>query len=413
MQLKESVVKKWRARTQKGDLAPSKRGRPQSGSLSTFPDAMGADLVALRRQKPGMGPIQLLLGLKGMPRWAGDPLPSRAAVARFLAANGLSRTYSRHAGVVTIRGKEPERPHDCWQMDAKGNTILSNLGTIALIDLKDWRSKAYCMSYPAVVEGEQGHPTTRDYQHALRLAFIEFGLPQAIQVDHESVFYDNRSKSPFPTRLHLWLIALGINLLFTRLHRPTDNGIVERSHRTLFEHVIKGRNYPSWISLMNELNTHRTHLNCQTPCATLGGISPFKAFPAAKLPQKMFDPVTEATQMKLARVYDYLQGITCYRKVSKGKTVSLAKEVYYLAEGNPGEEVTISFNRERLMLCFQHDKERAVEYHPIKSLSVDFLMGESFFKAKRPSIQLPIPLETNIQQMYYELRFNETKTVTI
>ena len=45
-----------------------------------------------------------------------------------------------------------------------------------------------------------------------------YGLPEGISFDHDSVFYDNQTASPFPTLLHLWLIALGIEVRF--IHKP-------------------------------------------------------------------------------------------------------------------------------------------------------------------------------------------------
>ena len=38
-------------------------------------------------------------------------------------------------------------------------------------------------------------------------SLLATGLPRRISLDHGMVFYDNTSPSPFPTRLHLWLLA--------------------------------------------------------------------------------------------------------------------------------------------------------------------------------------------------------------
>src|SRR5260221_3922121 len=55
------------------------------------------------------------------------------------------------------------------------------------------------------------------------------GLPRRITFDHGTVFYDTTSPSPFPTRLHLWLLALGIDVCFTRKRCPTDHAAT-RAH---------------------------------------------------------------------------------------------------------------------------------------------------------------------------------------
>ena len=61
-------------------------------------------------------------------------------------------------------------------------------------------------SYPCL---ETTNPPLGAYQLMLRRAFLTVGLPRRITLDHGTVFYDNTSPSPFPTRLHLWLLADG------------------------------------------------------------------------------------------------------------------------------------------------------------------------------------------------------------
>ena len=54
---------------------------------------------------------------------------------------------------------------------------------------------------------------------AFPLASTERGLPDRLATDHDRIFSDETSKSPFPTRFHLWLLVLGIDLQFGRLGR--------------------------------------------------------------------------------------------------------------------------------------------------------------------------------------------------
>jgi hypothetical protein len=57
-------------------------------------------------------------------------------------------------------------------------------------------------------------------------------LPRQISFDRGTVFFDNTTTSPFPTRLHLWLLSLGVEVSFTRVRRPTD-------HAHLPEHAAR------------------------------------------------------------------------------------------------------------------------------------------------------------------------------
>ena len=129
-----------------------------------------------------------------------------------------------------------------------------------------------------------------NYQIALRLGFLDFGLPKKIQVDHASVFYDNHSKSPFPTRFHLWLIALGIELVYSRVHRPTDQAKVERSHEILFNQTVRSHKAEDWKHLYEICQNRRKVLNEEFPSSTCNGKPPLKAFPKAKHSGKIYAP---------------------------------------------------------------------------------------------------------------------------
>ena len=111
------------------------------------------------------------------------------------------------------------------------------------------------MSYPCWL-GEQRasrHPNTADYQLVFRLAASEWGLPDRLAVDRDSVFYDNTAKSPFPTRFHLWLLALEIDLVLGTPGRPTERGTTERSHQTWAQQVLQGATFANWQALWQAL----------------------------------------------------------------------------------------------------------------------------------------------------------------
>lgn len=78
--------------------------------------------------------------------------------------------------------------------------------------MKDGLSKKHCMAFPVSVKNQSSLPATVHHKWAFRLAFTESGLPQGVQVDKNCVFIENNSRSPFPSRLHLWLTALGVGL---------------------------------------------------------------------------------------------------------------------------------------------------------------------------------------------------------
>jgi hypothetical protein len=67
------------------------------------------------------------------------------------------------------------------------------------------------------------------------------GLPLRVSLDHDSVFYDNARASPYPTTIHLWLIALGVDVYFIEHRPPIEYSVIERTHQTMEQQAIAGQ----------------------------------------------------------------------------------------------------------------------------------------------------------------------------
>ena len=119
---------------------------------------------------------------------------------------------------------------------------VDGVGKVSLINLLDVTSRLKAESYPSL---ETTNPALPDYQLTLRRAFLTYGLPEILTLDHGTVFYDNTTPSPFPTRLHLWLLALGVQVRFIRKRCPTDHAVIERTHQTMTAQALLGQTYPS------------------------------------------------------------------------------------------------------------------------------------------------------------------------
>lgn len=390
MGLSTATVKKWRRRIREGRL-DSTLGRPRRGALSSFDTAISAALERWRKAHPGWGPTTLELELKLNSDAA--HLPSRASIGRFLQEKGLTRTYEPHAGVAQVKPLDTEHPHHRWQVDAEGNRQIESVGTIALINVKDVHSRTYIGSYPALLKSRHSHPTTDHYQSALRVAFAEFGRPDQLQVDHASVFYDNTTKSAFPTRLHLWLAALGIKLCFSRVRRATDQAHVERTHQTMVQQVIDGARFNTWEHLAQRLSQRRQTLNAFYPCTSLHGQAPLQAFPEAAHNGRPYYPEKELDMLDLERAYALIALGTYFRRVSKDRNVRLGRYAYHLPRGRPYQQLRIEFDACSKHLIFHNDKEQFIGTKPIKGIDCETLMGPLWPYGQLPSFQLPIPFD--------------------
>ena len=181
----------------------------------------------------------ILVELEEKHKFHKKDLPSIDAINRFLKQEGLVKERIPSGQIPIEKCNAVKRFHDLWEMDAQGAVAVCGLGYVSMINIKDFKSKVHCVAFPVHVKGIKSQPKTLSYLWSLRLAFEERGLPRAIQVDKDSVFIDNTSKSPFPSRVHLFLIALGIKLCFIQLPPPQKQAMVERSHQTMNRHAME------------------------------------------------------------------------------------------------------------------------------------------------------------------------------
>jgi transposase len=391
------TVRKVRRRVQQSGRAGlgSQMGRPAKGSLSTYPQAIRDTLRATRQAHPGWGPATLHMELDKDPRFVGQSLPAASSIGRFLKAEKLSRSYEKHNDLPEPAHQPAENPHKVWEMDARGHSKVPDVGVVSLVNLNDRCSHARLLSYPVWV-GDQRctrHPDTEDYQTALRLAFTDWGLPNQLQVDHESVFIDNKSRSPFPTRLHLWLVALGVDLVFSRPSRPTDQGMTERSHQLWARQCLVGQHFVDWQHLYRVLRERRDVLNHDLPCTSLGNQPPLVAFPQAAHAGRDYRPEWERDLLDLSRVWSYLAQGRWFRKTSKDTTFSLGRQVYYIGQPWQHTQLDITFDpADRHLVCRGEGGELAARC-PVEGLTVDGLMGAMATYINLPLFQLALPFE--------------------
>ena len=389
------TVRKWRRRAQqqgRKGLA-TKMGRPATGALSTYPALIRETLLAWRTAHPGWGPKTLRAELEADERFKGQQLPSPSSIARFLKENDLTRPYERHSPLPQPKAQTACAAHEEWEMDSRGQEYVPDVGVMALINLSDVFSTAKVVSYPCVVGHKRAtrRARTEDYQLVLRLAFTEWGLPDRIAVDHDSVFYDNTCKSPFPTRFHLWLLALGVDLIFGRPGCPTDQATVERSHQTWAWQALEGQTFADWEGVRTYLEQRRHFLNYRLPCRTLGEVPPLVAHPEARHPRRLYRPEWEAELLDLSRVYAYLAQGRWFRQVSQVGTVALGQRTYGLGMTWAKESVEITFDPLDIHFIFHSADDERTKRFPPQGITIPDLMGEMGPLVNLDQFQLALP----------------------
>ena len=385
----KKVVDKWRQRLKRG-IVPSVMGRPKQGSMSTFSVALSQQIKDWRTDYEKRGGKTMHTDFLLDIRFQGMPVPSKSSIQRYLSEQGLSQVYGRRTHLTTFESPKAERAHQTWQLDGRGNEQVGGVGTVSMLDIKDVFSNVYAGIYPAMLSGTKSHPTTRHYQTSIRLAAMNHGLPEQVQTDHASIFFDNGSKSPFPTLFFMWLIALGIEPVFSRVHIPQDQGMVERSHQTIWNQVCRRSGYLNWEYFFLACQTRRQWLNSSLPCSSLDERPPLLAFPEAQHSGRDYHYHNERELLDLDRVFDWLERQSWHRRTSKDLTISLGGHVYYLTLAKPNSWAFIQFRKQDKSFLVEMQKHICLKI-PIMRIDLDIFIGPE--QLPMPGVQLQLPFD--------------------
>jgi hypothetical protein len=170
------------------------------------------------------------------------------------------------------------------------------------------------------------------------------GCPKRVSLDHDSAFFDNTCPSPYPSRLHLWLLALGIEVQFIPPGRPTAHGFIERTHEVVDQQALAGRQFNTSAAVQPTLEHSLDFLNTRYPSRSLGGQPPLTAYPAARHSGREYRPEWEAELLDLGRVYPYLAQGRWFRQVSAKGQFSLGADRYGLGRTWAKQTIEITFD---------------------------------------------------------------------
>lgn len=376
LQLSPATVRKWRRRAQcEGRRGLSSHmGRPRTGALGQTSLEIRDTARELRLANPGWGPQTLRLELARDRRFSGFRIPSRARLAAFLKVEKLSRRRERHSELVQPEPQRASAPHEAWEMDAQGVRQLAEIGRVTIINIGDPYSHVRTESWACL---HKMKPATPDYQLALRRAMLRFGRPKRLSLDHDSAFYDNTSASPYPSRLHLWAIALGIEVVFIHAGRPTEHGFIERTHQIVDGQALLGHPFTEAAAIQPLLEQRLDFLNTQYPSRSLAGQPPLTAHPDASHSGRLYRPEYEEMILDLDRVYRYLAQQRWFRQVSApGGQFTLGACRYGLGKAWAGQEIEITFDLQTQELVCRSQDGQITQRLPLKGLTKTELMGE-------------------------------------
>jgi transposase InsO family protein len=152
---------------------------------------------------------------------------------------------------------EKEAPNLLWQMDFKGWVRLGDDTRCHPLTIVDDHSRfALCL---AACANEQG----RTVQGQLEITFRRYGLPDAFFVDNGGPWGDSAG-SPW-TRLGVWLLKIGVDVVHSRPFHPQSRGKNERFHRTLKAEVFALQRFRNLGQVQRAFDRWRSVYNFDRP----------------------------------------------------------------------------------------------------------------------------------------------------
>ena len=172
-------------------------------------------------------------------------------------------------------------------------------------------------------------------QETLRLVFSRWGRPQRFRVDNGCPW---GSKGDWPTDLALWLIGLGVDMIWNPARRPQDNGVVERSQGT-------GKRWgePETCQDADELQRRLDDMDRiqREAYPSIKGQSRWLAFPALQQNERSYSKTWEKRNWNLQPVLDHMANEHALRRVDRKGQVSIYGRSHYVGKAHQGQDVYV------------------------------------------------------------------------
>jgi hypothetical protein len=176
----------------------------------------------------------------------------------------------------------------------------------------------------------------------LRRAFADWGLPARIRVDNGTPW---GATGGLPTALALWLIGLGVGLIWNPPRTPRRNGVVERSQGVGQDWAEPGT-CDTAAQLQGRLDELDRLQRQEYPA--IGGRSRREAYPRLSHSGRAYHRAREAKQWDLARVLTWLSESAVARRVDVNGKVSMYDRCHWVGRTHVGRPVWVTLDPETI-----------------------------------------------------------------
>jgi hypothetical protein len=172
-------------------------------------------------------------------------------------------------------------------------------------------------------------------QQALRQQFTRWGRPERFRVDNGAPW---GSAGDWPTDLALWLIGLGVAMIWNPPRRPQDNGVIERAQGT-------GKRWgePHTCQDSYELQRRLDALDRiqREVYPSIAGQSRWQAFPGLSHSDRSYSKAWERSHWDIELVLAHLADYSAPRHVDRQGQVSVYNRNHYIGKRYSGRDVYV------------------------------------------------------------------------
>ena len=227
------------------------QSRRPHGSPNRTSAALEAAILQVRDDHPAWGARKIARCLER----DNLPVPAVSTIHAILQRHGRVTMPGR--GPVPYKRFEHPAPNAVWQMDFKGRFRMAGEQWCHALTIVDDHSR-YCPCLKAC-----GDERTNTVQGHLRETFGLYGLPDAMLVDNGSP-WGGGSEHRW-TRLGVWLLRLGVDVIHSRPFHPQTRGKNERFHRTLKAEVLACKRFTDLDRVQTAFDRWRNVYNLDRP----------------------------------------------------------------------------------------------------------------------------------------------------
>lgn len=259
-------LRRWRDH---GEQGLHDRSRRPNNSPNRTPDYIEQLVLEVHEEYPEWGSRKLhyrmnrLIAEDRLPITL-KQLPAPSTILQILKRHDFWRphVYGTDKETMATNRFEREAPNQLWQMDFKGEFPLGNQQLCYPLTLIDDHSR-FNLALHACPNMRRQTVT-----EVLRATFRRYGLPEAMLMDNGNPWGDSIRSSqgcPYYTQLGIWLMRLGIRVIYSRPGHPQTHGKNERFNGTLKVELLAYQQFRDLQEAQTQFDSWRNRYNIERP----------------------------------------------------------------------------------------------------------------------------------------------------